>query len=47
MQFLMLWSGDKPGMRKGIVQGVAIRLMICDTIGWAAIVALSLSMLFL
>ena len=23
MQFLMLWSGDKPGLRKGIVQGVA------------------------
>ena len=22
MKFLMLWSGDKPGMRKGIVQGV-------------------------
>ncbi len=22
MQFLMLWSGDKLGMRKGIVQGV-------------------------
>lgn len=22
MQFLMLWSGDKLGMRKGVVQGV-------------------------
>ncbi len=22
MKFLMLWSGDKPGMRKGVVQGV-------------------------
>lgn len=33
MKFLMLWSGDKPGMRKGVVQGVERKGSICGLRG--------------